>query len=142
MSDQITQAEPKGDVKKGGHIANVRRKPFPKVRKNPGIKSTDMLGRVRDLDAFMEKARQDLESLSENERSGLTPLLDAWQQERNAEREEKEAARRRIEPQLFQAVAHFVIDGIWDLPHVLGEIEVRLAHGERPADARSEKITG
>jgi phosphonoacetaldehyde hydrolase len=47
-------------------------------------------------------------------------------------REEKEAARCRIEPQLYRAGAHFVIDGIWDLPHVLGEIEYRLAHGEHP----------
>jgi phosphonoacetaldehyde hydrolase len=47
-------------------------------------------------------------------------------------RDEKEAARCRIEPQLYQAGAHFVIDSIRGLPRVLGEIEYRLAHGECP----------
>ncbi len=46
--------------------------------------------------------------------------------------EEKDHARERIEAQLSDAGAHFVIDGIWDLPQVLDEVETRLAQGERP----------
>lgn len=46
--------------------------------------------------------------------------------------EEKEDASQRIESQLYRAGAHYVIDGIWDLPDVLDEIEFRLAHGEHP----------
>jgi phosphonoacetaldehyde hydrolase len=43
---------------------------------------------------------------------------------------EKEHAR--IAGQLFQAGAHYVIKGIWDLPTVLEDIRLRLAQGERP----------
>ncbi len=45
---------------------------------------------------------------------------------------EKDNACERIEAQLYQAGAHFVIDGIWDLPDVLDEIESRLEQGECP----------
>lgn len=57
--------------------------------------------------------------LNEEEVNGLLP-------------EEKEDAVRRIEIRLYDAGAHYVIDGIWDLPDVLEEIEARLAKGERP----------
>ena len=33
---------------------------------------------------------------------------------------------------LYQAGAHYVVDGMWDVPAVLDEISARLAHGERP----------
>ena len=33
---------------------------------------------------------------------------------------------------LSQAGAHYVVDGMWDVPAVLDEISARLAHGERP----------
>jgi len=39
-------------------------------------------------------------------------------------------ARKRIEPQLYQCGAHYVIDGVWDLPEVLDKIEYRLRMGE------------
>jgi CHAD domain-containing protein len=45
------------------------------------------LGRVRDLDVFMEKTHRYLEPLSEEERPGLAPLLNALGQERTAERD-------------------------------------------------------
>ena len=45
---------------------------------------------------------------------------------------EMEKACERIESQLYEAGAHFVIQGIWDLPGVLDEIESRLAQEERP----------
>jgi CHAD domain-containing protein len=45
------------------------------------------LGRVRDLDVFMEKARHHLETLPESERSGLAPLLEIWEQKRTRKRE-------------------------------------------------------
>ncbi len=44
--------------------------------------------------------------------------------------EERESARKRIEAQLYQAGAHVVIDGIWDLPRAINEIEYRLTDGE------------
>ena len=61
-------------------------KPFfkPKAIKNhlKGLRATGRaLGRVRDLDVFMAKAEHYLETLPEDERLGLEPLLDAWQQE-------------------------------------------------------------
>jgi len=54
-----------------------------------GLRATGRaLGRVRDLDVFMEKAQRYLETLPEDERSGLDPLLEAWRQERQKGREE------------------------------------------------------
>ncbi len=46
--------------------------------------------------------------------------------------EEKFTARESASSQLYQAGAHYVIDGIWDLPGPLSDIEARLAHGEHP----------
>jgi phosphonoacetaldehyde hydrolase len=46
--------------------------------------------------------------------------------------EEREAANQKIAVKLYQAGAHDVIDGIWDLPAALENIESRLAHGELP----------
>jgi CHAD domain-containing protein len=40
------------------------------------------LGRVRDLDVFMDKARRYLQSLPEDQRQGLDPLIAAWGQDR------------------------------------------------------------
>ena len=45
---------------------------------------------------------------------------------------QKEKSRQHIEAQLYQAGAHYVIDGIWDLPDALDQIENGLAHGEHP----------
>lgn len=44
------------------------------------------LGRVRDLDVFMEKAQAYLETLAPEQRYGLEPLLAGWQSEREAAR--------------------------------------------------------
>ena len=44
------------------------------------------LGSVRDLDVFMEKARRYLAELPEDERSDLDPLLESWQEQREAAR--------------------------------------------------------
>lgn len=53
-----------------------------------GLRATGRaLGSVRDLDVFMEKAQQYLETLPEEERSGLEPLISAWQHERAGKRE-------------------------------------------------------
>jgi len=46
--------------------------------------------------------------------------------------EESDAAQLKIETQLYQAGAHYVIDGIWSLPEVLDDIEHRLSQGEKP----------
>lgn len=40
--------------------------------------------------------------------------------------------REAIAKQLYQCGAHYVIDGIWDLPPVLDDIQTRLRRGERP----------
>lgn len=45
---------------------------------------------------------------------------------------ERQAARQNAAGQLLQAGAHLVIDGIWDLPAALVEIEARLQRGELP----------
>ena len=53
-----------------------------------GLRATGRaLGRVRDLDVFMEKAQQYLESVPQEERSGLDPLLSLWELERQEDRE-------------------------------------------------------
>jgi len=46
--------------------------------------------------------------------------------------EQRQAARDKVEPMLYQVGAHFVIEGIWDLPAILDDIERRLLQGERP----------
>ena len=45
------------------------------------------LGRVRDLDVFVEKAERYLETLPQEQRSGLEPLLALWEIERQDDRE-------------------------------------------------------
>jgi CHAD domain-containing protein len=53
-----------------------------------GLKATGRaLGRVRDLDVFMEKAQQYLDSVPQEQRTGLDPLLVLWENERQADRE-------------------------------------------------------
>ena len=53
-----------------------------------GLRATGRtLGRVRDLDVFMEKAHHYLESLPEERRDGLRPLLHSWEQTREKARE-------------------------------------------------------
>ncbi len=57
-----------------------------------GLKATGRaLGRVRDLDVFMEKAQHYLDELPESERSGLDPLLHGWQEEREQARTDMNA---------------------------------------------------
>jgi phosphonoacetaldehyde hydrolase len=46
--------------------------------------------------------------------------------------EDRESANQRIAAQFYQAGAHYAIEGIWDLPVILKNIESRLAHGEHP----------
>jgi CHAD domain-containing protein len=53
-----------------------------------GLRATGRaLGRVRDLDVFMEKAQQYLDTLPQEQRSGLEPLLALWENERQFDRE-------------------------------------------------------
>ena len=62
-------------------------KPKVLIRHLKGLRATGRaLGRVRDLDVFMEKAEHYLDSLPEIHRRGLDPLLDAWQSERESSR--------------------------------------------------------
>ncbi len=42
------------------------------------------------------------------------------------------ARRNEINARFYQAGAHYMIDGIWDLPHVLDDIQSQLARGEQP----------
>ncbi|HVN16905.1 MAG TPA: phosphonoacetaldehyde hydrolase [Anaerolineales bacterium] len=46
--------------------------------------------------------------------------------------EVKNNMREKTSSQLYQAGAHYVIDGIWDLPKILEDIEFRLTRGEYP----------
>lgn len=46
--------------------------------------------------------------------------------------DEQVTALEKVEEQLYRAGAHYVIEGIWDMPIILDEIEDRLANGERP----------
>lgn len=63
----------------------------PKTVKNlrKGLRQTGrMLGNVRDLDVFLEKAGHYLETLPESERHGLDPLLSHWQDQQQAARQD------------------------------------------------------
>jgi CHAD domain-containing protein/transposase-like protein len=52
-----------------------------------GLRATGRaLGRVRDLDVFMEKAQRYIMTVTEQERPGLEPLMNAWQKELSIER--------------------------------------------------------
>ena len=46
--------------------------------------------------------------------------------------EEREAAIQKVATRFYQAGAHVVIEGIWDLPEALEDIQSHLAHGEYP----------
>jgi phosphonoacetaldehyde hydrolase len=46
--------------------------------------------------------------------------------------DEQLSAQEKAEEQLYRAGAHYVIDGIWDLPDVVEEINDRLSAGESP----------
>jgi phosphonoacetaldehyde hydrolase len=60
-------------------------------------------------------------------------LLGLSESEVNAlSREERENARQQNRLQLFQVGAHVVIDGIWELPEALTDIESRMERGGRP----------
>jgi phosphonoacetaldehyde hydrolase len=48
------------------------------------------------------------------------------------DKDKHQELRRAAESQLFQAGAHYVIDGIWDLPKVLDGINTSLSHGVHP----------
>jgi CHAD domain-containing protein len=63
----------------------------PKVLNNrmQGLRATGRaLGRVRDLDVFLEKAHRYLEGLPEGDRQGLRPILQLWEGERAAARDQ------------------------------------------------------
>jgi len=61
-------------------------------------------------------------------------LLGLSEDEFNSYTEEAQInARQKVEEQLYRAGAHYVIDGIWDLPDVVEEINERLLDGESPA---------
>jgi CHAD domain-containing protein len=62
----------------------------PKVTKRhrKGLRATGRaLGRVRDLDVFIEKANRYLETLPEEQRQGLSPLFHAWEEQRQTARQ-------------------------------------------------------
>jgi phosphonoacetaldehyde hydrolase len=40
--------------------------------------------------------------------------------------------RNEISTRLYQAGAHFVVDGLWDCPRIVKEINIRMAKGEKP----------
>ncbi len=63
----------------------------PKIKKIllKGLRATGRaLGHPRDMDVFMEKAHLYLNSLPEDQQTGLDPLLAAWEQERQSARQE------------------------------------------------------
>jgi CHAD domain-containing protein len=52
-----------------------------------GLRATGRaLGRVRDLDVFMEKAQRYLDTIPQEQRNGLEPLLSLWENEREIDR--------------------------------------------------------
>jgi CHAD domain-containing protein len=71
-----------------------------------GLRATGKaLGRVRDLDVFMEKADRYLETREENTRLGLSPLIDDWAEERETDR--KKMIRYLNSPEYQEFVQDF-----------------------------------
>jgi CHAD domain-containing protein len=66
------------------HVSMEQYKPFLKVMRETGRE----LGAVRDLDVFMIKTQAYIDSLPEEARSGLDPLVEAWRMERERARAE------------------------------------------------------
>jgi CHAD domain-containing protein len=60
------------------------------------------LGRVRDLDVFIDKARRYQKGLPETHQNDLEPLLEAWAQDREAARQEMITYLRRGRYQSFK----------------------------------------
>lgn len=46
--------------------------------------------------------------------------------------DEKTSALQRVERKLYEAGAHYVIEGIWDLPKIVDDVNAWLAKGKRP----------
>jgi len=70
------------DVFKGAFVANEIQ-PYIK-----GLRATGKaLGRVRDLDVFIQKTQKYIDNLPEEDREGLRPLLDSWQEQREIARQ-------------------------------------------------------
>ncbi len=67
-----------------GHVRRRTIKPYARILRRAGR----ILGTVRDMDVFREKAERYLESLPPERRSELDPLLKAWQEEYARSREE------------------------------------------------------
>jgi CHAD domain-containing protein len=65
------------------HLDQKAYKPFRKALRRTGA----ALGAVRDLDVFREKTDRYLQTLPEERRSGLDPLLAAWRAEHDRARE-------------------------------------------------------
>jgi CHAD domain-containing protein len=61
------------------------------------------LGKVRDLDVFIDKARRYQETLPEEQRADLQPLLHAWEEAREAARKELVAYLQSSRYQAFKA---------------------------------------
>jgi CHAD domain-containing protein len=81
----------------------------PKVIKQhlKGLRLTGRtLGRVRDLDVFIEKAQGYQAALPEGDRPGLSPLLDAWNNEREQSRLQLLAYLESQEYQEFKLAFH------------------------------------
>lgn len=67
----------------GDYFVDKRTKSIRKGLRNTGR----ALGAVRDLDVIFEKAEHYLENLDENQRSGISPLVDLWNTELSSARE-------------------------------------------------------
>jgi CHAD domain-containing protein len=77
-----------------------------------------VLGRVRDLDVFMEKAGHYLETTPQSERPGLEPLLNAWQRERSIERD--------------KVLAYLDSEGYWQFKQDFNDFVSTPGAGARP----------
>ncbi|MCI0520991.1 MAG: CHAD domain-containing protein [Chloroflexi bacterium] len=67
-------------------------KPKPMLERLRGLRAAGRaLGRVRDLDVFMENARRYQAGLPEAQRGELQPLLAAWMEERESARQQMSA---------------------------------------------------
>ena len=54
---------------------------------------------------------------------------------RELPREVLAARRKEIAATLYRAGAHYVVDGLWDCPRIIAEINIRLREGERPQES-------
>jgi CHAD domain-containing protein len=114
----------------GPYLDATAYKPFRKTLRRTGR----ILGRVRDLDVFRERAQQYLDALPDERRSELDPLLAAWQTAHDgARREMLDLLDSKAYAQFKKEFARFLATAGAGAPPAPAESAAPLPHRVREA---------